>query len=169
MSDEQIQVAWRIKLGFALFIISIGWPVVLPFSPLFGVSGSMIAAFVGAMLLVSEVMIIAGAAISGKEGFTLIKSKVFGFLKLNGSPKKVEHARYVVGLMMFVLPLVLGWALPYVGGYFPGYQKLALYYAIAVDALIFMSLFVLGGEFWDKLRSLFMHDAYAVIREKASV
>ena len=168
MSDEQIQVGWRIKVGFAIFIMSIGWPVLLPVLPLFGFSGSTIAAFSGAMLVAAEVMIVTGAAIAGKDGFAFIKSKVFGFLKSYGPPKKVSRARYIIGLIMFVVPFLLGWASPYVGGYLPGYQEHPLHYAIAGDALLLISLFVLGGEFWDKLRSLFMHGAYAVIPEKHS-
>ena len=36
------------------------------------------------------------------------------------------------------------------------------------DLLLLVSLFVLGGDFWDKLRSLFIHSARAQIPEKAS-
>ena len=36
-------------------------------------------------------------------------------------------------------------------------------YAVAGDVLLFISLFVLGGSFWDKLRSLFQHNAYVAI------
>lgn len=168
MSDEQPQVGWRIKLGFALFIMSISWPILLPVLPLFGFSGSRIATFSGAMLLVAEVMIVSGAAIAGKDGFAFIKSKVFGFLKSYGPPKKVSRGRYIVGLMLFVVSLLEGWALPYFGEYFPGFQEYLLHYAIAGDVLLLISLFLLGGEFWDKLRSLFMHGAYAVIPEKDS-
>jgi hypothetical protein len=31
------------------------------------------------------------------------------------------------------------------------------------------SLFVLGGDFWEKLRSLFVHKAYAVFPEQPAV
>jgi len=41
-----------------------------------------------------------------------------------------------------------------------------LTYAIAGDVLLLVSLVVLGGDFWDKLRSLFIHSARAVIPEK---
>jgi hypothetical protein len=34
-------------------------------------------------------------------------------------------------------------------------------YVIGGDVLLVSSLFVLGGEFWDKLRALFVHDARA--------
>ena len=38
-------------------------------------------------------------------------------------------------------------------------NRLAL--ALAGDALLMSSMFVLGGNFWDKIRSLFVHDATA--------
>ena len=72
MNDEQIQADWRIKLGFVLFILSIAWPLLLPVMPLVGFSGSAIAAFSGGMLVAAEVMILAGAAIAGKDGFKYI-------------------------------------------------------------------------------------------------
>ena len=39
-------------------------------------------------------------------------------------------------------------------------------YAVGGDLLLLASFFVLGGDFWDKLRSLFIYDAHAVIPEK---
>ena len=166
MSEEQIQADWRIKTGFALFILSISWPVLLPVMGVLGVSGSAIAGFSGTMLVVAEIMILAGAAIAGKDGFTYIKSRVFGFLRSHGPPKQVGRTRYTIGLILFVTPLLFGWASPYVAEYLPGFLKYPHYYTIAGDALLLISLFVLGGEFWDKLRSLFLHRAHAVIPEK---
>ena len=32
-------------------------------------------------------------------------------------------------------------------------------YAVGGDLLLLSSLFPLGGDFWDKIRSLFVHDA----------
>jgi hypothetical protein len=168
MTEEQIQVGWRIKVGFALFIASIAWPVLLPIMPVLGFSGSSIGTFSGAMLLVAEVMILVGAAIAGKDGFAFIKSKVFGFLKPYGPPKKVSPSRYRLGLVLFVLILLLGWGSPYFGGHLPGFQAYPLIYAVAGDIVLLISLLILGGDFWDKLRSLFIHGAYAVIPSKHS-
>lgn len=165
-SDEQIQAGWRIKLGFALFILSIGWPVLLPIMPLMGIPGSTIATFSGAMFVAAEVMILTGAAIAGKDGFAFIKAKVFGLLKSYGPPAKVSRTRYTIGLIMFVVPFLMGWTSPYLGEYLPGFEAHPHYYGIAGDALVLISLFVLGGEFWDKLRALFIHTAHAVIPEK---
>jgi hypothetical protein len=163
MSDEHPQAGCRVKLGFALFVASIGWPVVIPILPLLGVSTTATAAFSGVMLVAAEFMLIAGAAIAGKEGFAYIRATVFGFVRSYGPPSEVSRFRYMVGLVMFATPLAFGWAAPYFGHHLPGFEHGQLIYAIVGDVLLLISLFVLGGGFWDKLRSLFMHNAYAVI------
>ena len=168
MANDQTQADWRIRIGFALFIASISWPLLLPIMPVLGFSGSSIATFSGVMLVAAEVMIIAGAAVAGKEGFAFIKQKIFGFLRSYGPPQDVGHTRYVIGLLIFLAPVTLGWLWPYFGAYLPGLQEHPLVYAIAGDVLLLTSLFVLGGAFWDKLRSLFIHSAYVVIPGKES-
>ena len=168
MSDEQPEFGWRVRVGFALFVVSIGWPVLIPILPLLGVSTTATAAFGGVMLVAAEFMLIAGAAIAGKEGFAFIKAKVFGFLKSYGPPREVSRTRYNIGLVMFTTPLAFGWVSPYVAQHLPGFTDNRLIYAMPLDVVLLVSLFVLGGGFWDKLRSLFRHDAYAVIPSRAS-
>ena len=118
--EGKAAAGWRIKVGFALFIFSlIGFPVILALLGLLGVSGTMIAAITGGLVVAAELMMIAGVAIAGKQGFAYIKSKVFGFLKKYGPTKKVSKVRYTIGLLMFIVPLLFGWASPYFGKKFP--------------------------------------------------
>ena len=63
---------------------------------------------------------------------------------------------------MFTLPLLVAWLAPYLGHHLPGYGAHRLVWAIAGDLVFVASFFVLGGEFWDKLRGLFVHGARAV-------
>jgi hypothetical protein len=166
MSDEKRQVGWRVKVGFAIFVASIGWPVLIPILPLLGASTAATATFTGVMVVVAELLLLGGAAVAGKEGFAFIKARAFGFLRSFGPPREVSRLRYTVGLVMFAIPLVFAWTTPYVGHHLPGFEDGPLIYAIAGDVLLLISLFVLGGGFWDKLRSLFKHDAYAVISDE---
>ena len=92
------QFGWRTTLAFALFVVSIGWPVVIPILPLLGVSTTATAAFSGVMVVAAELMLIAGAAVAGKEGFAFIKATVFGFLRVYGPPREVSRTRYTIGL-----------------------------------------------------------------------
>lgn len=166
MTDEQPQVGWRITVGIAFVFASIAWPVLIPILPLLGASTATTATFSGIMLVMAEVLMIAGAAVAGKEGFALIKAKVFGHFRQFGPPREVSQRRYRIGLILFAIPLAFGWASPYFGHHLPGFEHGQLIYAIAGDFLLLISLFVLGGAFWDKLWSLLRHDARAVIPDR---
>ena len=63
---------------------------------------------------------------------------------------------------MFSVPIVFGWLAPYAADLIPGYPGNVFTYAIVGDLLLLVSLFVLGGDFWDKLRALFIGGAKAV-------
>ena len=96
----------------------------------------------------------------GKEGFSYLKQLLFGFLKKHFTPPETVSAiRYRIGLVLFLIPMLLGWVEPYISGYIPLFEEHRLQFAIIGDLLLFSSLFVLGGEFWDKLRALFVHKA----------
>ena len=166
MTVEQPRAGWRIWLGLALFVVSIGWPILIPILPLLGVSAAVTAAFSGVMVVAAELMLIAAAAVAGKEGFVFIKAKVFGFVGAYGPPREVSRHRYRIGLIMFAIPLAFGWASPYFGHQLPGFASSQWIYAVGFDVLLVISLFVLGGGFWEKLRSLFRHDAHAMIPDE---
>lgn len=157
---------WRIKTGFTIFIAGIVWPVVLPIMPLLGLSTEFIAAFTGVMLVAAEVMMVIAAAIAGKDGFVYIKHRISGFIKAYGPPQVVSAVRYKIGLVVIALPLLYAFLSPYIGKYIPGMADYRMVYAVAGDILILIGLFLVGGDFWDKLRALFMHKAVAVFPGK---
>jgi len=168
MNRQNQNVNWRVKLGFVLFVISLLWPVLLPVLPMLGVSAATTATIGGGMMVAAEGLLIAAAAISGKSGFLYIKSTIFGFLKSYGPPKEVSRIRYVIGLVLFVVPVLFGWLTPYLGEYLPGYGDSKVMYAVTLDLVLLSSLFVLGGTFWEKLRALFIHDAQVVFPDSAA-
>jgi hypothetical protein len=166
MTDIKVRASWRIKLAFVMLIASFGWVAVLPVLPLLGFSVTSIATFSGVMAVLAEILMVAGAAIAGKDGFAYIKSRVFGFLKACGPPQTVGRTRYTIGLVMFIIPILYGWASPYAEHFIGDIESHVLGLAIAGDALLLASLMVLGGDFWDKLRSLFIYSAQVVIPGK---
>lgn len=85
-----------------------------------------------------------------------------------GPPQQAGLARYVISLVIFFTPVALGWAWPCVGPFLRGVQKHLFVYAIGGDSLLLIGLFVFGGPFWDRLRPLFIHGAYAVIPARES-
>lgn len=164
VSQANIPAAgWRLKLGVALFGLSIVLPVLgLPLVAVMGLSTTTLATISGAILAGSEVLGIVAVAVMGKSGYAFIKNRVFGFLRQYGPPAEVSRTRYTIGLVMFSVPIVFGWLAPYAADLVPGYSGNEFTYAIVGDLMLLVSLFVLGGDFWDKLRALFFHRAKAV-------
>ena len=149
---------WRLRLGVALFGLSIVLPVIgVPLVAAIGLSATTVATVSGVLLAGGEVLGIAAVAVMCKSGYAFIKNRVFGFLKQYGPPAEVSRTRYTIGLVMFAVPIVFGWVAPYASGLIPYYAGNEFTYAIVGDLLLLTSLFVLGGDFWDKLRSLFVH------------
>ncbi|MFC1581250.1 transporter suffix domain-containing protein [Thermodesulfobacteriota bacterium] len=166
-SKERPAPGWRFPLGVALFII--GWctPLLIPLVTASGLSTGWKTIISGALAVgIPEVFSIAAIAIMGKEGFAYLKARVFGFLKKHGPPDRVGRTRYHIGLVMFVLPLLFGWLGPYVTYRIPEYETFRFWISLAGDVMFVSSLFVLGGDFWDKVRALFIHGARAQLPPK---
>ena len=111
---------------------------------------------------VPEVFDLTAVAILGKPGFTWLKLKLMGFLGSYGPPDEVSIIRYRLGLVLFVLPLIHGWLHPYFMDRLPMLGPYRLAINIAGDLMFLASFFVLGGDFWDKIRALFIRDAKAL-------
>ncbi len=168
-SLEKQAVDWRIKLGAGLFGISILLPVAgIPFVTTLGLSSTMTATVSGALLVGAEVLGLCAVAVMGKSGYDFIKNRVFGFLKQYGPPQKVSRGRYNIGLVVFCVPFLFGWLSPYISKWVPALMSYPLLIAICGDILILASLLVLGGDFWDKIRSLFIHDTEVHFSQKST-
>ncbi len=95
-----------------------------------------------------------------------IKSRIFGFLKQYGPPREVSRLRYTLGLVMLTVPILFGWVSIYAGPMIPGFTKSPLLFALSGDILLLTSLFVLGGNFWDKIRALFIYNSKVHFKQK---
>ncbi len=113
-----------------------------------------------------EVLIIASVALLGKEAFDLITGKIRSVLHRIKPTGPVSKHRYTVGLILFLLPLIPTYIMAYTPHLLPDDSPERLYINIAADLLFIVSLFILGGDFWDKLASLFVYDAKAQFPRK---
>ena len=156
MMQGKPQFDWRLKLGIAMLALSIIIPLVgLSLVASMNLSATVTTTVSGGLLIGSELLGVASIAVMGKEGYLFIKERLFGFFKQYGPAEKVGKTRYRIGLLMFFLPLLFGWASPYLIPLITDQGQLPLAYAILGDILFLASFFVLGGDFWDKIRALF--------------
>ena len=147
-------------LGLIILVVGFLSPLSIPLVTATELPAKWKAVISGALAVgIPEVFSVVAIAIMGKAGFNYIKARIFGFLKKHGPPDRVSRTRYHIGLAMFILPILFGWLAPYVSHYVPGYAAYRLSVNIIGDLMFFASLFVLGGDFWDKVRALFIHQA----------
>ena len=155
----QPQAEWRLHLGLIILVVGFLSPLTIPLVTASELSARWKAIISGSLAVgIPEVFSIVAIAIMGKAGFNYIKARIFGFLKKHGPPDRVSLTRYRIGLLMFVLPVVFGWLGPYGAHLIPGYETQRFVVSLIGDGMFVASLFVLGGDFWDKIRSLFIHN-----------
>lgn len=166
-SPDNSALSWRLKAGVALFILSILIPLIgvllvtaLDFSMTFAASIS------GALLLGGEIVGILAVAVMGKDGYTFVKGRVFKFLKKYRPPGEVSRIRYNLGLVMFSVPILFGWVSIYAAKWLPSFINNPIPFAVGGDILLLASLFVLGGNFWDKIQALFTYDSEVLFTQR---
>lgn len=150
----------RLYSGFVM--LAIGWlcPLLIPLvtsSALATVWKTLLSGFllVGAPELLSLVAIV----ILGKDGFNFLKARVLGFIKRAVPSARVSRTRYRIGLFLLLPHIVFAYLTFYAPQIIPGYDVYRLPMNLTADALFIITLFILGGDFWDKLRALFIYEA----------
>ena len=147
-----------------IFISGFFSPLLIPIVTSSDLSAGWKTALSGLLVFgIPELFMVIAAAVAGKEGFNYIKSKVYGFLKKHGPPDTVSKTRYKLGLVLFLIPILVGLFLPYFTHLIPSYEEYRNLINAIGDIVLLTSLFVLGGDFWDKLRSLFIYGSNVIL------
>ena len=157
---DQPKAGWRFRLGLTTLIV--GWlsPLLIPLVTRTALATEWKTIISGLLAVgIPEVFTVVAIAIMGKSGYNLIKERIFSFFKKHGPPDRVSLTRYRVGLVKFVLPLLFGWLGPYGAHKITGYETHRFVVSVIGDVMFIASFFVLGGDFWDKIRALFIQSA----------
>ena len=96
--------------------------------------------------------------VMGKPGYEYIKGKAGIHLKRYLPPDQVSQGRYNLGLVLFSIPVLVGIFQPYIAHFIPLFKGSPLWFHIGLDMTFTIGIFVLGGDFWDKLSGLFNYD-----------
>jgi len=152
----------RLKLGMALLLLGLVMPAGTVFVAATNWPGGLKAIVSGILLLGLEITAIPAVALMGKDNFDRIVGKVKDALKTLKPAGQVGRTRYAIGLVLFVGPLLFAWIASYLPSWLPHESAVRLCVNLGLDVLVVTSLFVLGGDFWDKLQALFLYDARVV-------
>lgn len=156
MAQPESASNWRLIAGIAVLGLAVVLPLAALFVPLLGLPVAQSALIGGALVAgAPEVLMLLAVALLGRQNFDRIvgAAKQFFFTTFFASP--VSRGRYHAGLAISLLSFI-----PlYVAGYLPswmpaGNARIAI--LAAADLAFIFSFFVMGGEFWEKFRRLFV-------------
>jgi len=157
----------KLIIGTIIFVFGFASPVLIPWVLSTNWPDGLKAVLSGLLAFgLPELFMVLAAAVMGKAGFNYIMNGLGRFLKPLAPPDEVSKTRYTIGLFMFFIPIAFGFLAPYFSHHLHFIEGNEMLYNVAGDVMIFLSLFVLGGNFWDKLRSLFVHKAKAAFPAK---
>jgi hypothetical protein len=147
----------RLVAGGSVFIVSFLSPLLIPLVLSANWADSTKAAISGFLAIgAPELGMLLAVAILGKSGFQLLKRVFISSLSRWVFPEQVGPVRHRIGVAMFLLPVLFGWLQPYIAYLFPDSGVQQPLYVVSGDVVFVLSLFVLGGDFWEKLRNLFI-------------
>ena len=163
-SETIVQSVSKIRfiVGGALFVGGFLSPLLIPLVTSSDLPGNWKAILsTGLVAGLPEVGMLLAVAVLGKQGFAQLKQMIFSRLKKVTEPSAVSLTRYRIGLVMFFTPLLLGWLEPYAAHFFTPLAGGSLAPVIFFDLVFASSFIVLGAGFWEKIRTLFVHETPA--------
>ena len=152
---------WRFYLGIGLLIANFAGYGLAALVPFMGLSAASATAWISFIILLAELSFIAGVCLLGKQFIEMLKAKCkawFACAPGADRPAPVSRARHYTGIAMLIasfLPYFIAELMLILGYSRPGHIRLIIGMLLASDGIFIASLFVLGVEFWERLKKLF--------------
>jgi len=147
---------WRFYTGLAVLVLANLLPLMAVVWPLLGLPAGVTAAFIGGSLVGGpDVLTLIAVALLGKETFVYLIYRAKRIIKAAVTVGPVSRVRYYLGLAIAVLSIVPLSLYGYAPKIMPS-GNARLYIVVAADLSFVVSMFIMGGEFWEKLRRLFI-------------
>lgn len=160
MKEDKKVARNRLIAGAVIFVTGQLAPLAIPLVVTSSLPARWKTALSGLLLLgVPEIAILLTVVVLGKAGFDALKSRLLGSVKRTLLSSKVSRPRYYAGLILFLIPMLVGWVSPYFYEAVPTLIRHRLTIAMTGDVALIAGVCMMGGPFWDKLRALFVYDA----------
>lgn len=150
----------KLLCGLIVFVLSFSAPLFMPIILNLAISPVLKTIISGLLVFgIPEIGMLLAVVILGKDGYLYLKSQILFWLKETVIVNKVSRVRYRIGITLFSATFILGFVTPYIN-YFSSTPITTYHYhsIFLMDFLFFISLFILGGSFWEKLKALFVYD-----------
>lgn len=147
---------WRFVAGVSMLGLAMVLPLCALLIPFLGLPGAQSALIAGALVAgAPEVLMLLAVALLGRQNFDLIVGTAKKFVFTTFFSQPVSRTRYYVGLAVCLLSFVPIYVAGYAPSWMPAGNGRIAILAMA-DLAFILSFFVMGGEFWEKFRRLFV-------------
>jgi hypothetical protein len=147
------KISLRCKIGIGFIVLGTILPLFGFAVPFLGFSDSVSAAIIGFFIIGGpELCVIIGVALAGKEAVGLVKEKLF---------RPAGKTRYRIGLVLLCGSILSNWILAYaeVTQLLSLPLHTQLHTMAGLDIVTIASLIILGPEFFEKFKKLFVWGA----------
>ena len=156
MTEPVSTANWRFVAGASVLGLAMVLPLAALLVPLLGLLVAQ-SALIGGVLVggAPEVLMLLAVALVGRQNFDRIVGAAKRFFDTTFFSTPVSRRRYHVGLTICLLSFIPIYVAGYVPSWMPaGNGRIAI--LAAADIAFIFSFFVMGGEFWEKFRRLFV-------------
>jgi hypothetical protein len=149
---------WRFYAGMVAMVLSVVMPLSALVVPVLGLSTAQSTLLAGVLLAGGpEVLCILAVALLGKDTFRYFTHRVMAALRRSVIDQPASKARYYAGLVVVLVSWLPSYIYAYAPAVMPG-GNLRIYVLAAMDLAFVVSVFLMGGEFWEKVRRIFIYE-----------
>jgi len=149
---------WRFYLGITAFVLSFVLPLGALLVPLLGLPTAHAAILIGLLIAgAPEVLCILAVVLLGKETLRYVTYQAKSAFRRAVIDRPASKGRYYVGLTV----ILVSWLPAYLYAYFPAVMPggdARIYILAAMDLVFVASVLLMGAEFWEKVRRIFVYD-----------
>jgi len=151
----KLKIGVAFILGSNLLFFTSAWIAWMPWP------AAVKAAIWSILFFTPEVGTLIGVAVMGRENYELFRLKAAAVLRRIKPAGDVGPARHRAGLVMLLAPLVPAYLQAFKPEWLPDGSPFRWPAMVAAHLVCLAGLFMLGGDFWDKLHALFSREARA--------
>ena len=150
---------WKYYLGISLFFYSFLPMSIVAILPFLGLTLAQAGAFAVVFLASGEVAFLCAAALLGKEFLTALKTRIKACFKRPHEPRPISRNRHRCGIALLASSFLPHYVMLIYLLFFSHSESEINFLAwtlVAGEAAFMTGLFMLGGDFWERLRQLFV-------------
>ena len=149
---------WKYYLGMSLIGYSVLPIIIVAIMPFMGMSLAQSGAFAVVFLASGEIAFLCAAALLGKEFVGALKKKIMALFKRTHKPRPVSRNWHRFGITLLAVSTLPYYAVMIYLLFFSHKEAEINFLAwtlVAGETAFIAGLFILGGQFWERLKHLF--------------